>query len=82
MTMIVLILTIVDIFTNILLVWNLNKIFIALFVVLVAWMTYKFIEYSKDPTQYKIVSKVEIYTYIQESMMILTVVLFLLFGKI
>ena len=81
-TKIVMILTIIDICTNILLVWNLNKIMVAFFVVLVSWMSYKFIEYMKDPLKYKIVSKVEIYTYIQETMMLLTVAIYLWKGKI
>lgn len=81
-TRFVLILTIVDIITNILLVWNLNKISILVLVCLVSWMTYKFIDFMKDPTRYKIVSKVELYTYLQEATMLLTVVIFLLVGKI
>lgn len=81
-TKFVLILTIVDILTNIILVWNLNKISVVILVLLVSWMTYKFIEYMKDPYKYKIVSKVERYTYLQESTMLLTVVAFLLIGKI
>ncbi len=81
-TRFVLILTLVDIATNVVLVWNLNKISVVLLLINVAWMTYKFIAFMKDPTKYKIVSKVEIYTYIQESIMLLTVVCYLLFGKI
>ena len=81
-TRFVAILTIVDIITNFILVWNLNKVSVGILFILVSWMTYKFIEFSKDPTKYKIVSKVEIYTYLQESTMLLTVVFFLIFGKI
>lgn len=78
----VLILTLVDILTNVLLVWNLNKISVAALLVNVAWMTLKFIQYMKDPLRFKIVEKVERYTYIQESMMLLTVAVYLLAGKI
>ena len=78
----VMILTIVDIITNILLVWNLNKISVGILVLLVSWMTYKFIEFKKDPEKFKIVKKVELYTYLQESTMLLTVVIYLLVGKI
>lgn len=81
-TRFVLIITIVDIITNIILVWNLNKISVLVLIMLVSWMTYKFIEFMKDPEKYKIVSKVERYTYLQESTMLLTVVLYLLIGKI
>ena len=81
-TRFVLIVTLMDIVTNFILVWNLSKISVAVLAVLVSWMTYKFIEFSKDPTKYKIVSKVEIYTYLQESTMLLTVAVYLLVGKI
>lgn len=73
----VLIVTWIDIITNFILVWNLNKASVAALFLLVSWMTYKFFDFKKDPTRYKIVQKVELYTYIQESLMILTIVLFL-----
>ncbi len=78
----VFIVTWIDIITNFILVWNLNKISIVLLLLNVLWMSYKFIEFKKDPTKYKIVSKVERYTYIQESIMILTIISFLIFGQI
>ena len=81
-TKFVMILTLVDIVTNMILVFNLNKITIVIFVLLVSWMVWKFVSFMKDPEQYAIVEKVEIYTYIQESLMLLTIVIFLLVGKI
>ncbi len=81
-TIFVLILTLVDIVTNIILVWNLNKITVILFVFLVSWMTMKFVQFIKNPERFVIVKKVEIYTYIQESLMLLTVAVFLVAGKI
>ena len=81
-TKFVLIITIVDIITNIILVWNLNKISILVLLLLVTWMTYKFIQFMKDPEKFEIVDKVERYTYLQESTMLLTVVIYLLIGKI
>lgn len=72
----------IDIITNFILVWNLNKISVLLLLLNVLWMSFKFIEFKKDPTKYKIVEKVERYTYIQESLMILTIIAFLVFGKI
>ena len=81
-TRFVMCLTLIDIITNIVLVWNLNKISVVLFVILVSWMSFRFIDFMKDPYRYKIVSKVEKYTYIQESLMLLTVVIYLLVGKI
>lgn len=81
-TRFVLILTLMDIVTNIILVWNLNKISVFVLAALVGWMTYQFVDFIKDPTRYKIVSKVERYTYLQESTMLVTVALFLLLGKV
>ncbi|MBP1533326.1 MAG: prenyltransferase [Ruminococcus sp.] len=72
-TMFALIVTIMDIITNFILVWNLSKLSVAALFVNVCWMTWKFIEFMGDPTKYKIVDKVERYTYIQESIMLLTV---------
>lgn len=81
-TKFVLILTIADIITNIILVWNLNKISVVVLILLASWMTYKFIEFMKDPEKFKIVDKVERYTYLQEGTMLITIVLYLLIGKI
>ena len=81
-TKFVMILTIADIITNFILVWNLNKISVGVLFLLVSWMTWKFIQFMKDPTRFAIVDKVERYTYLQESTMLLTIVCFLLVGKI
>ena len=75
----VFIVTWIDIITNFVLVWNLNKFAVLALLLNVLWISWKFIEYKKDPTKYKIVTKVEKYTYIQESLMILTIILFLIF---
>ena len=81
-TKFVLILTIVDIITNIILVWNLNKVSVGILILLVSWMTWKFIQFIKNPERFKIVDKVERYTYFQEGTMLLTIVVYLLIGKI
>lgn len=81
-TRFVLVVTIMDIITNFILVWNLSKISVVVLSILVLWMIYKFIDYMINPTRYEIVQKVERYTYLQESTMLLTVVGYLLFGKI
>ena len=81
-TRFVLILTIVDIFTNFVLVFRLNKISVGVLALLVSWMTWKFIQFMKDPEKFTLVNKVEIYTYLQESTMLLTIVAFLIFGKV
>lgn len=72
----------IDIITNFILVWNLNKISVLVLFLLVSWMTYKFIQFKKDPTKFKLVDAVEKYTYLQESTMIMTVILFMIVGKI
>lgn len=74
--------TLIDIATNFILVWNLNKISVILLAVNVIYMTVKFQQFKKDPTRFKLVTVVERYTYIQETIMILTVVAFLIWGKI
>ncbi len=81
-TIFVMILTLVDIVTNMILVFNLNKITILLFVLLVSWMVWKFVSFIKNPEKFVLVEKVERYTYIQESLMLLTIVVYLLVGKI
>lgn len=81
-TVFVLVLTWVDILTNVLLVWNLNKISVAALLLNTGWMTLKFAQFIKDPNQFKIVEKVERYTYIQESMMLVTIAAFIIFGKV
>lgn len=81
-TVFVMILTLVDIVTNIILVWNLNKITVALFVLIVSWMTLKFIQFIKNPERFVLVKKVELYTYVQESLMLLTVAVYLIIGAI
>lgn len=81
-TRFVLILTIVDIITNIILVFNLNKISVIVLIILVSWMTFKFIQFMHDPEKFKVVDKVERYTYLQESTMLITVAVFLIVGRI
>ena len=71
-----------DITTNFVLVWNLNKISVAVLALLVGWMTWTFQRFKADPTRFKLVTKVENYTYLQELTMIATIVVFLIAGKI
>jgi 4-hydroxybenzoate polyprenyltransferase len=78
----VLIVTLIDIATNFILVWNLSKISIVVLALLVSWMTFKFLQFKKDPTKFKLVTIVEKYTYMQEITMILTIIGYLVFGKI
>lgn len=77
-----LLVTWLDIVTNFILVWNLSKASVALLALNVGWMTFKFQQFKKEPTRFKLVTVVEKYTYIQETIMILTIVVYLIFGKI
>lgn len=77
-TRFVLFITLADIVTNFLLVYKLNSVAVAVLFLNVAWMTWKFISFIKDPTRYAIIKKVERYTYITEFTMVLVVALFLL----
>lgn len=81
-TRFILVLTWVDIITNFLLVWNLNRITVGALLLDVFWMTAKFLQFMKDPTRFAVVDKVERYTYIQESLMLLTIPVYLILGKI
>ena len=81
-TRFVLIMTLVDIVTNFILVFNLNKFSILALALLAAWMTWKFVQFMKNPNKFKLVDKVERYMYLQESTMLLTIVIFIIVGKI
>jgi 4-hydroxybenzoate polyprenyltransferase len=81
-TRFVLILTLADLITNLILVWNLNTVSILLLLINAAWMTVAFIRFIKDPTRFELIKMVLRYTFIQETLMILTVVAYLLFGKL
>lgn len=76
------IVTWVDIITNFILVWNLNKLSVVALLIDVVWISSVFVAFKKDPTRYKLVDQVERYTYIQETIMIVTGVVYLLYGKI
>lgn len=78
----VIILTLVDIVTNIILVWNLSTLSVIALLINVIWMTERFLTFVKNPEKYRIVDKVERYTYIQETIMLITIPVFLYFGKI
>lgn len=80
-TRFVMILTLVDIVTNVLLVYRLSLLSVAALLINVAWMTWKFIAYMKNPKEYKIVDKVERYTYIQESIMLITIALYIVIER-
>lgn len=74
----VFIVTWMDIITNFILVWNLSKISVLALLINVLWMSWVFIDYKRNPERYKLVDKVEKYTFIQEGMMLMTVAVYLL----
>ena len=78
----VLLITIVDIITNIILVFNLNKISIVILLLNLIWFIVDSIIFIINPNKFKFIKKVERYTYITEIVMILTVVIYLIVGKI
>lgn len=78
----ILVITLVDIATNVILVWRLSLLSVVALLINVTWMTWRFIVFNRDPAQYKIVDKVERYTYIQESIMLLTIPIYLIWGSI
>ena len=72
----------IDIMTNFVLVWNLNKISVLVLACLVGWICWTCQRFKQDPKAFKLVTKVEHYSYLQELTMIATVVVYLLVGKI
>jgi len=81
-TLFILILTLVDIVTNLLLVINLNIIGALVLIINVAVMTAEFIMFIKNPERFKLITRVEIYTYITEITMLLIIAAYLVVGKI
>lgn len=78
-TKFILILTLIDILTNIVLVFNLSYISIVALIINVSWMTWIFVKFIKDPTKFILKDKVEKYTFIQESIMLITIFTYIIF---
>ncbi len=74
----ILILTWVDIATNILLVIRLSYFSVIALLINTIWITIKFFKFKQNPSAFKLVDKVERYTYIQEILMIITIPVYLL----
>ncbi len=81
-TMFVLIMTVVDIITNFILVYKLNMIGFVILLINVIVMTLEFVAFMKDPEKFKLVTRVEIYTYIQEGTMLLIIPAYMIWGRI
>ena len=67
------VLTIIDILTNFILLWNISKIGVVVLLANVIWMTIQFQQFIHDPTRFNIKNRVERYTYITETTMVLSV---------
>lgn len=67
-------LTLLDIVTNILLLWNISSIGVVILLANVLWMTRQFQQYIAEPSRFSLKAKVERYTYITEATMVLAVV--------
>lgn len=74
------VLTLLDIGTNLYLVYAINRPAIILLSANALWMTWKFQQFIKDPDQFRLIDKVERYTIITESLMIISVVIYLTAG--
>lgn len=72
------ILTLLDIVTNVILLWNISRIGVAILVLNVGWMTLQFQQFIKNPARFNLKERVERYTYITEGTMVLTVVIYLI----
>ena len=78
----VLFVTIIDIITNIVLIYNLNKVSIVILLLNLVWLIIDSVIFIKNPNKFKFITKIERYTYITEIIMILTIVFYLLVGKV
>ena len=78
----VLLVTLIDIVTNMILIYNLNKIAIVILFLNLIWFVIDCIRFIRNPEKFKFVSKVERYTYITEITMIAVVVIYMIVGKI
>ncbi|KAF1301465.1 prenyltransferase [Enterococcus saccharolyticus] len=67
-------LTLVDIVTNFILLWAISKIGVLVLLVNVIWINVQFQRFIADPNQFSIKTKVERYTYITETTMVLSVI--------
>lgn len=81
-TRFILVLTLVDVLTNLVLVYRVNRVALVLLVANVVWITTVFRRYLKDPTQFDLIGKVDRYAYGTEAIMILAVAAHLTLGYV
>lgn len=75
-------LTLIDIITNFYLIYAINRPLMAVLAINVLIMTRLFSQYIKDPTRFHLIDKVERYTLITESVMVISVVIYLTIGYV
>ena len=79
-TRFILVLTLVDVVTNLLLVLRINRVAVVALLVNVAWITWVFLRYLRDPSRFRLIGRVERYTYLTETIMVLAVAAHLALG--
>lgn len=76
------ILTLIDVMTNLILIYKVQRLGIILLIINLLWFLFKVREYLKDPYSFKIIKVVERYTLMTEIIMVLGVFLNLKVGNI
>lgn len=76
------VLTLVDVATNMALVWPLNRWAVLVLGANVAVMTWLFTRFVADPTRFRLITKVERYTILTETTMVLAVAGYLMVGRL
>ena len=70
----------VDVLTNLSLVYAVSRVAMVPLVINVAWITWTIIRWTRDPEAYVIGPKIDRYTYIVEGLMVVAVAVYLTFG--
>jgi 4-hydroxybenzoate polyprenyltransferase len=81
-TRFIMVLTLVDVVTNLVLVYRVNRLALILLVANVVWITVIYRKYIKDPERFSLIRKVDRYAYGTEAIMILAVAAHLLLGYV
>lgn len=76
------ILAVLNTVVNIILVWKLNIISIVFLIVNLIWLLLKIKQFIKKPESFSVLNKVLVYVFVQESIVILSGIGYLIFGKI
>jgi len=81
-TRFIMVVTVVDVLTNLVLVYNVNRFALILLVANVVWITLVYRKYVKDPERFSLIKKVDRYAYGTEAIMILAVAAHLILGPV